>query len=513
MAFNESGGAGPVSAAVEVLARFGLVDSEARLREYLPRQRWFGGRDREIRGLSVVDVGVVQQGDPAILSVIVDVEYADGEHERYHVPVAAQVEGAAGVWEGMVIGEGERDGRPAVVYDALHGGEPSFAFWKAIAAGVDIPMESGRLVCRNAGFELGDAGPGSVRPLGREQSNSSLVRGDLEVMKCFRKLAGGVSPELEMLEALDAAGFTAVAAPLGVIEYDDGGEPGTLVAMLQPYLHNGTDGWTLALASLRDLYGHAEDMGTAERREPERVAHEQGASFEAEAERMARVTALMHLALRDAAGEALRAEPVSARTLERWSDDMIADLDHLVATAGARVEGLPAARERIAVAFRSIASIGDAGVSIRYHGDYHLGQLLRTDGGWTILDFEGEPARGAATRRARSSPLRDVAGMMRSFDYAAAVEMRSWAQPGDAEYPQVLAYGQAWSRVNREAFWRAYLEEVAGKGLIPEGDDAALLRRAFELQKAVYEVGYEVGHRPELVEIPLNFLLQEEDRG
>lgn len=502
-----------MNASLDLLARHGLADAEARLREYLPRQRWFGGRDRDLVGLRVADVGVLQEGDPTVLSVIVDVEYAEGDPERYHVPIAAQVEGAASVWEGVVIASGERDGRPVLVYDALHGGEPSFVLWKAVAAAAEIPMESGRVVCRNLGFELGDVGHTSVRPLGREQSNSSLVRGDMEVMKCFRILSRGLSPELEMLESLAAAGFEEVAAPLGVVEYDDGGGDYALVAMLQPYLHNGTDGWTLALASLRDLYAHAEEMGTAERRAALRVAQEQGASFEPEAERIARVTARMHLALRAASGEAVSAEPVSDEMREGWVTGMRADLDHLLAGSSENLRPLRSIAEEIKAAFDGILTVKDAGLAIRYHGDYHLGQLLRTDAGWTILDFEGEPARGQEARRLKSSALRDVAGMMRSFDYAAEVEMRNWAAEGDTDYEQVRAYGEAWAEVNRRAFWTAYVDELGESDLLPVGAGAALLRRAFEFQKAVYEVVYELGHRPEWVDIPVDFLVRECARG
>jgi trehalose synthase-fused probable maltokinase len=494
--------------ALEMLARHGLDQAEARLREYLPRQRWFGGRQRDIANLSIADVGTLQEGDPAVLSVIVDVHYAEGPPDRYHVPIAAQSEGAAGIWEGLVIASGERDGRPLLVYDALHGGEPSFVFWRLVAAGTEIAMEQGRMACRNLGFELGAEGAGSVRPLGREQSNSSLVRGDLEVMKCFRKLTRGLSPELEMLEALARAGFEEVAAPLGVVEYDDGKGDPALVAMLQPYLHNGTDGWTLALASLRDVYAHAEEMGSTERRHALRVVREQGASFEAESGRIARVTARMHRALRSATGDAMQPEPAGADLLARWSTEMIEDFERLLATPGEHTARLEPLGDAVRATFRAVTGIANAGLAIRYHGDYHLGQLLRTDGGWTILDFEGEPARGPEARRSRSSSLRDVAGMLRSFDYAAEVEMRNWAGPGDADYAQVWAYGRAWAEANREAFWDAYLDELAVNDLIPGGPDALILRRAFEMQKAVYEVEYELGHRPEWVQIPVDFLVR-----
>jgi maltokinase len=500
-----------MTAALDLLSRYGLHDAEQRLREFLPRQRWFGGRERQVRSLRVSDAGVIREGDPAVLSVIVDVEYAEGELERYHVPVAMQSEGTEGVWEGVVIGAGQRDGRPVLAFDALHGGQPSFALWEAVAAGAEIPMERGRLACRNTGLELGGTGPEAVRPLGREQSNSSLVRGNLEIMKCFRKLAAGRSPELEMLEALAAAGFENVAAPLGVIEYRDG-DASALVAMVQPYLHNGTDGWTLACASLRDLYAHSEEMGPQERRHALRVVREQGASFEAESERLARVTARMHLALGSAvSGEEMRPQPVTRELLQGWAGEMVRDLDRVLARGGEQLLELGRRRESVVAVYRSITAIADGGQAIRHHGDYHLGQLLRTDGGWTILDFEGEPARGAEARRARSSPLRDVAGMMRSFDYAAAVELRNWGEPGDAEFDRLSRYRDAWANRNREVYWDAYRDEIGDARLIPRGEDAARLRRAFELQKAVYEVGYEMGHRPEWLDIPLRFLVREGD--
>lgn len=501
-----------MSAALDVLSRHGLHDAEVRLREYLSRQRWFGGREWDIRSVRVADVGVVKDGDPAVLTVIVDVDYADAEPERYHVPLAVQREGAAGVWEGVVVGAGERDGQSVVVYDALHGGEPSFALWEAVAAAAVVDMERGRLVCRNNGLELGDTGAEAVRPLGREQSNTSLVRGDLEVMKCFRKLTRGRSPELEMLEALGAAGFENVAAPLGMIVYADAGDQPSLVAMVQPYLHNGTDGWTLACASLRDLYAHSEEMDTRERRHAIRVVREQGASFESESERLARVTARMHLALsRVTEPDDMRPQPADRDLLRRWSAEMLEDLDEMLGRGGEKLDDLRDRREPLVAAFKSITSMTDGGLAIRYHGDYHLGQLLRTDSGWTILDFEGEPARGATARRSRSSPLRDVAGMMRSFDYAAGIEMRNWGQPGDADYGRLAGYGEAWASLNREIFWNSYLDELGDSHIIPSAEDGVGLRRAFELQKGVYEVAYELAHRPDWVDIPLGFLVSQAD--
>jgi maltokinase len=209
----------------------------------------------------------------------------------------------------------------------------------------------------------------------------------------------------------------------------------------------------------------------------------------------------------------MRPVPATAEVLRRWSAEMLEDLEELLERGGEKLGALYEHRQRIAAVFQAIVDIPHGGMAIRYHGDYHLGQLLRTDGGWTILDFEGEPARGAQARRSRSSPLRDVAGMMRSFDYAAEVELRSWGIPGDLEFARMAGYARAWADLNREVFWEAYRDELGDSGIIPPGDDAVRLRRAFEMQKAVYEVGYEFGHRPEWVDIPLGFLLREGEDG
>ncbi len=142
------------------------------------------------------------------------------------------------------------------------------------------------------------------------------------------------------------------------------------------------------------------------------------------------------------------------------------------------------------------------------HGDLHLGQLLRVDTGWVILDFEGEPDRTPAQRRELSTPLRDVAAMLRSFDYAAAAAIAERAAPDSEEAQGLFGFGDAWADANRDAFWSAYLEAIGSDPILPEPGPALVIRRAFEVQKAVYEIGYELGHRPTWVEIPLRFLLR-----
>jgi maltokinase len=279
-----------------------------------------------------------------------------------------------------------------------------------------------------------------ARLLGVEQSNTSIVYDGRLVLKIFRRLQGA-NPEVEVITALHATGFAHVVEPLAV--WRGGGDD---LAVLQPFLAGARDGWDLAVEAAR-----------------------RSAPFE-DAARLGLVTAAMHQAFAVAFGsEAADARQWAAAMAARIADVQHPELDH-------RAVG-----ERLG----RVADIADAGRSIRIHGDYHLGQTMRADDEWYVLDFEGEPRRPVAERRAPSSPLRDVAGMLRSFAYAAAVgEHPGWDERAGAEF--------------RDAY-----VDTAGP-LLPQ-DPAATneIIDAWMLDKAVYELGYEQAHRPDWVGIPL----------
>jgi maltose alpha-D-glucosyltransferase/alpha-amylase len=205
----------------------------------------------------------------------------------------------------------------------------------------------------------------------------------------------------------------------------------------------------------------------------------------------------------------MRAEPVTPAMLNAWADAMTAELDQLLAGSDPALEPLRAHRHAVVHGFEALRRLQGGGLAVRIHGDYHLGQVLRTDTGWTVLDFEGEPALGVAERRTRSSPLRDVAGMLRSLDYAAAAALAERTEPEPEALEALLRQGAAWAQANRRLFWDAYLERLGDHPLLPHSaEDTLTLRRAWELRKAVYEVGYELGHRPDWVGMPLRFLLE-----
>jgi maltokinase len=272
------------------------------------------------------------------------------------------------------------------------------------------------------------------------------------------------------------------------------------MAMLQPYLHNATDGWALAITSLRDLYAEADESDAEDDTAIRELVDEQGSDFTPDAARLGTVIAEMHLALAgDSMPEAMRAEPAGPAELGAWAEEMLADLATLDNAGEARVASL---RDRI----EAVRGLPQAGLAIRVHGDLHLGQTARTDVGWIILDFEGEPSRSVEARRRRASALRDVAGVMRSFDYASAVALLDWTTPDDPRWERLQRFGDTWTRVNQEAFWDAYVATVGGSPLLPPAEMVPVLLDGYMVQKALYELSYELNHRPQWAWIPMRYL-------
>ena len=440
----------------------------ARLADYLPRQRWFGAKDRSIELVRVVDSDVLRGGWPALVRVEVDVSLAlrdtppspgGGDTETsasYQLMLGLRPTGQACEFltghEQAVVGEFETEQGQALVYDGLLDAELSLAL-------------------------LGIAAPGAsadhVRPVGAEQSNTSLVYDDLIIMKVFRRLAPGANPEVEVTEALHRVGFAHVAQPMASWRRD-----GRDLAFVQRFLAGGTEGWAMALTSLRELYADPQDPGEA------------GGDFGAEAERLGEVTAELHMAMATAFGR-------SEGRGHDWADLMEAQIKRVLPGPTGVVPGFGDVAEAAMRVVGRLREVPDPGPAVRVHGDYHLGQVMRTDAGWFVLDFEGEPARPMEDRVRPSSPLKDVAGMLRSFHYAPAVAMVT-------QEDDMTGLARAWEAHNRGRFLTGYLRKADESGILP-ADPAArsAVLRAFELDKAVYELAYEQAHRPDWAYIPL----------
>ena len=314
--------------------------------------------------------------------------------------------------------------------------------------------------------------------LGVEQSNTSVSWGERSILKLFRRVLPGLNPDLEVHRALRSVNSNEVAALQGAVEGTFDGEPFTL-AMLQDFAANSADGWSMALASVRDLLAEADLR-----------ADEVGGDFAGEASRLGETVAVVHDELRRALGETSR----DARELAAvWHERLGATV--------AEVPVLAPYVDGIRATYDAVAGLAEGMPTQRVHGDLHLGQTLRTPRGWLLIDFEGEPAAPLAERVRPDSALRDVAGMLRSFDYAAFHQIlaREPAAFDDAAHDSQLTWrANEWAERNRAAFCEGYALQ---SGTDPR-DQRALLR-AFELDKAVYELLYETRSRPAWAPIPL----------
>jgi len=440
---------------------------EDTLATWLVKQRWFAGKGRTVHDLAVVADTEIIPGDPGLRHLMVTVSHG-ATSDCYQLFVGYRARLPARLRHARI---GAHDGLQ--IYDGLHDTALTRTLLDAIVDDRTVGMLR---FCRIPGAEI-EPGLDSLVLTG-EQSNTSLVFGESAILKVFRRVAPGPNPELEVAAALAKLGSSHVAEPYGWIETRMDGAPAVL-AILSRYLRAASDGWSLAATSVRDLY--ATQDGRAE---------EAGGDFAGEAERLGVATAQVHQDLADAFGRS-ELEPEAIREL---AEQMYRRLDIAIAT----VPDLARHADKVGDAYSRLAKLIEPVPAQRVHGDYHLGQVMRTQTGWVVLDFEGEPASPLAQRRARSSPLRDVAGMLRSFDYAARHQLLT--RP-DAE--SLAPRASDWVRRNGDAFCAGY---AAAGGLDPA--ENFVLLRALLLDKAVYEVIYEARHRPTWVAIPLESIAE-----
>ncbi|GHF80400.1 maltokinase [Amycolatopsis bartoniae] len=435
------------------------------LPKWLPTQRWFGGKDRPITSVRPLGTTVLQEGDPLLLHMIVEV-YQGDRMAPYQLVVASRDQLPEYLGSSWI---GTERGRPC--YEATGDADVTGRLLDLIAEGADV----GSLKFRH---EPGAEVKGGLRgrPITSEQSNTSLVYGNSYILKLFRKLSPGENPDLLLHRALQEQGCEHIAPLLGSITGDLYGEPAT-VGMLQQFITDAVDGWAMATTSVRDLMA-----------DPELPPDQVGGDFAGESQRLGQAVAKVHNDLRRALGE----QVAEAEHLDEVVKIMQARLDSVAQVVPELAEYAPALR----AAFEKLRELSGP-VPMQYiHGDLHLGQVLRTVTGWLLLDFEGEPAAPLAERSALRSPLRDVAGMLRSFDYAAHQMLI-----GQPEDPKLTERALEWSRRNRDAFCDGYAK--AAPESIGDPRSQVHLLRALELDKAVYEVAYEHANRPEWLGVPL----------
>jgi len=424
-----------------------LVDLD-QLREWLQQQRWYASKSRSVSAIELVE-SVVLCDDPMLLLALVQARFATGTHELYQLLLGVRS------------------------FDALDDPRQALQLLSRIDTGAEIDAAEGRFAFHRADGMVPLPAEGGVRAVGVEQSNSSVVFDDKLVLKVFRKLEPGINPELEMLRFLTARQFPSIAPLHGWYEYDGQALAATL-GVVQQFLPQARGGWELALDEIQS--------------DPDR--------FLGRLENLGEVTARLHTTLAsDASDSAFAPEEPSQEAISLLTATIDEDIERIFVRLPDDERTAPIlgrgqdVRERL----QTRSQIGIGGRVIRTHGDYHLGQTLYAPRGWVIIDFEGEPARPLPERRQKRSPLRDVASMLRSFAYVtSAVEiLRGGTAPVDFEQRA------------RERFLTHYFG-VVDSNLMPAGEAAiANVLSIFELEKAIYEIQYELDNRPDWVAIPV----------
>jgi maltose alpha-D-glucosyltransferase / alpha-amylase len=528
----------------------GLARLEAALPDVLVRQRWFGGKARPVRSTSVTDVVPLgAKDDPTLHVLIVRVEYVDGEPEHYVVPVAfAEGEDAGRIDatspDAVLLDVRARgaDGQSGVIYDALHEPTAAALLLQTVARRRRARGSHGDVIGRRNGAlgpaaQLAELEPALLRV---EQSNTSVVFGRELLMKVVRKIEPGVSPDVEIGRHL-AGRIDHVPELLGTLDHepDDASGPRTL-AVVHRFVPNEGDAWVYTLDELERFCERMLAEGDDRPRLPgahdtvERLArrpipdeiHDLVGPFLGAMELLGERTAELHVALADAghdAGDDVAFDPEPFTRLYQRSvyQSMRNAVRRGLQRCRERVPSLTDERTRAEVAelvgreaeildrLRSLSEARIDTVRTRIHGDFHLGQVLCTGRDFVLIDFEGEPARPLGERRIKRSPLRDVAGMLRSFQYASFSALqfqveRGSIEPGSHDYDELHERLQLWNRWVSAAYLRAYLRAAEGRPFVPaDPDHVAVLLDAFSLEKAMYELIYEMNNRPDWIHIPL----------
>jgi maltose alpha-D-glucosyltransferase / alpha-amylase len=528
----------------------------ARIREGLPgilpdfliHQRWFGGKTRTIESAEVQDVLPIPVNKRLAYIVMARINYTEGNHELYAMPLMqaenGRLPGSDGEGAPSITSLRLARGRDeTILHSAFLDKEFSNALLEAIHSGQSYPGDIGELhafstkALRNA-HDFGGA-PLEPSLMRVEQSNTSVRYGDRFILKFFRRVEEGANPDLEIGTFLaEKTSFEHTPPLCGVVEYQRPHAPAVALGILQAFVSNQGDAWRYTLSALESFLKNKSSLRGAASRPavpalnfvdmykvefpadvPELIGN-----YRDSAGLLGRRTAQLHLALAsDTENPDFRPEPFSSAFQRSQWESMreltlrtLRVLEKRVAALHGSIQGnatkVLRREAEILSQFEVITQQRMTGKCIRIHGDYHLGQVLYTGSDFVIIDFEGEPARPLEERRRKRSPIQDVAGMLRSFHYAAytALDKRTGSKDSDPQvYEHLESWAQFWQRWVSARFLGEYLSVAAQGEFLPRSEEEfAILLKAYLLEKAIYELGYELNTRPDWVRLPLEGILQ-----
>jgi len=536
-----------------------IIERQA-LSPFLQRQRWFASKAREIRRASFSDWAPLRTGTHPAFLALLSIDYTDGGSENYVVPMAllsgeeaeralkespativARITGArkGAIVDGMqdddtcdrLLALVDRAGEIASARGSVRG-------VRVVGPQTTVVSQLSSVVSQQSSVDsqpssVDSQGPRQWRRDSGDQSNTVAFAGDRAMLKLFRRIEPAANPEFELGRELTTQGFTRIPVLEGALEYHRSGfEPGT-VAVVQAVVKHQGSGWEFTIDELRRYYervaarmssgGVAADPAHPAPPVPPAYPSQKGPPpffsalenwYLSSATMLGRRTAELHATLAKSTQPAFAPEPLDAAALDALATGMRAHAEGSLSTLARRLDALNEAtrphadvvlanRSTLLSRFDAIRGVRTGGLRIRVHGDYHLGQVLHTEEDFVILDFEGEPARSIAERRAKQSPLKDVAGMVRSYGYAAYAALFAFTTHRPDEYRGLEQWADAWQHWAADAFLNGYTAAAGNARFLPRGDGWSTLLRAFVLDKALYELAYEMDNRPDWIRIPL----------
>lgn len=505
--------------------------------DWLRERRWFSSKGQTLELLRVVDWGVLPLEQSAIMALVV-ARYVRGGEEQYLLPLIASTEAQVGKSQVPAASTFNDCGVTWHVHDAFQFNSFQRLLLELLIQGGELQLQKGRMIFAPTDT-LRHAPPPleQIHLVAAEQSNSSIIYDSVAILKCFRRVVAGLNPDVEVSRFLtNRAGFRHTPGMLGSIAYFDEKSVEHSVGLLQEFVSNQGDAWNHTLRHLAEFLSSARTTGATSNEVPMETQR-RAASQLAEMRQLGTLTGELHLALAsDEHDPSFAPRPLLPEHIEQWQSSIRRQSEAILDDLAQRIEELPAqqqhavamlqsARPRIERRIAGMSTLIDSKMELtRVHGDYHLGQVLVTGSGFLILDFEGEPMRSMDERRAHGAPLKDVAGMLRSLSYAgyaalmahnetdagatgsdgAAIQDR---MPNDTPTP--ADWISVWEQNARDQFLSGYLQATRGSRFLPQEEESLYSAIAvFELEKAIYELKYELNNRPAWLLIPLQGILR-----